>query len=276
MRSLMKMARWPITLSAFALVLAVSQRAFGAGTTDPPPPPPAGPPPPPPPPPEWIPYGFAMPGDPIYGFGLPSNDTKTFFAMAAKGNVVIGDYTSPEFRKNVTPLLTPGTKDAKGNLIATTQPYAIDPTDEPLGYQTGSGGVMFDVKNRPLFDGNYNQIPVGGTRKFYESDMADTDFKKLINPLDPLYAGRGGCCYDGAYLDGVFFTNHAVAGYTGKSLEINGAMISRDDALVVNGSIGINHDLRMLRDRSQGIVLPLSIRRLKLVEWQECPSTGCL
>ncbi|MBI3010833.1 MAG: hypothetical protein HYY57_07610 [Candidatus Omnitrophica bacterium] len=56
-----------------------------------------------PPPGTWVPYGSVMPGDPDYGFpavesspGVPlykDPNLQTLVGFAAKGNIVIGDYT---------------------------------------------------------------------------------------------------------------------------------------------------------------------------------------
>jgi len=217
----------------------------------------------------WKPYGYALPGDPQYSFTYPDNEQRNQVGLAAKGNIIIGDYTSTQFQDTVLPKLKPGAQSV-------TQPYVIDPTDASLGYHTGNGGTMYDANGRPLFDGNYDQLD-GGTkldgkkRKFYESSLSDAAFKQLINSSDPLFKSSGK-----AKLEGVFFTNHAVAGVaSAQALNLNGAMVSRDDALMFSNALYLNHDTRLLSDAAAKLGLPVSLKRLQLRSWQECPASGC-
>lgn len=231
----------------------------------------------------YAPYGFVLPGDPDYGFpavkdaggkkAYPDPDTKNFLGLAAKGNVVIGDYTSEAFRTNVVPKIKPKTADNPGSK---TQAYVIDPTDAGLGYYTGSNGLMNDAKGRPLFDGNYDQQDKDGIlpgtklddtpRKFYESTLEDATFKsKLSMPTSGTMT-----------IDAVLFTNHALTGLVPTSLTVNGSMVSRDDGLVYNGAMTANHDLRLFSGTTaQQLVLPLAIKRPFMVSWKACAKTTC-
>ncbi len=227
-------------------------------------PPPIPDPPPLPPPSPWVPYGFAFPGDPYYGFGLPDNDTKDFLGLVAKGNIVIGDYTQPDFQKYVVDRLKPG-------LDTVVQPYAIDKTDVDLGYHD----LGFDGKGRPLFSGNYDQQDGGlkldgQPRKFYESTLSDAEFEQYVDPkLMDIQAS-------GVSIDGVLFTNHALAGLVkAEQLMMNGSVIARDEALTFNKALVVSHDLRLLSDKSSILTLPFSIKRPRLVKWEECPPAGC-
>lgn len=217
----------------------------------------------------WKPYGFAIPGDPLYSFTYPDNEQQDFLALAAKGNVILGDYTSSQFQTNVLPKLKPGASSL-------TQPYAVDPTDAALGYHTGSGGFMYDAQGRPLFDGNYDQTDTGvkldgSPRKFYESTLSDAAFQQLVNPNDPLNKQSGK-----AKLDGVYFTNHALAGVANATnLNVNGSLVARDDALMFRQNFYLNHDIRLLDSSAVEFALPVTIKRPQLRSWQECPSSGC-
>ena len=233
----------------------------------------------------WVPYGFAVPGDPVYGFpdvvdasgtpAYPNPNTQDLFGFAAKGNIILGDYTSTDFQQRVLPILD-------GGAASKTQPYAIDQSDESLGYHTGNGVAMNDSQGRPLFDGNYNRqdeqggLPGqkldGSPRKFYESTLSDAAFQTLATNLAP----SSGSTFT---IEGVLFTNHALAGYVPNSITINGAMVSRDDGLIFNGTtFRINHDIRLLGDNDQlvqQIALPVSVQRPTLQQWKECPPSGC-
>jgi hypothetical protein len=229
----------------------------------------------------WVPYGYAQPGHATYGFGLPSNNTKPLLGLTAKGNIVLGDYTSPSFHDYVVPLFD-------GSEGAVTMPYVIDPTDASLGYHDAG----FDDTGKPKFSGNYDQFDGGvklnadGTvyendggstvpRKFYESSLTDEAFQALVDAnWDPETAGgwQGG-------VNAVLFTNHALMGYTPQEgLNIFGSVVARDDTLVYNTSLGIEHDARLTTggaNQATDIGLPFSIRRPTLCGRIVCPASGC-
>ena len=58
-------------------------------------------------------------------------------------------------------------------------------------------------------------------------------------------------------------------------LKINGSMVSRDDALEASNWFIVNHDIHILNALPKNLGLPFSIKRPKLVSWQECPAAGC-
>ena len=111
----------------------------------------------------------------------------------------------------------------------------MDPTDAINGYVTGN-----DAEGRPVFDGNYRAYDgglkdgdSGGTepRRFYESSFSD----KHISTLAAEQVTQ---------VDAVMYTNHMLSGKMG-SATINGVLVSRDEAIVYNGSIEMNYDLRI-------------------------------
>ena len=223
-----------------------------------------------------------MPGGPVYGElkvsggakAYPNNDDKSLLGIAAKGNIVIGDYTSTYFKNNVLPNLRPKSISPSSKV----QPYVVDPTDANLGYET-SAAINCSGKI-PCFDGNYDQrdkdgllpgVKTDGTaRKFYESTLKDATFKSYLS-----MPAAGGTLT----IDATLYTNHALAGYYPGSVVVNGAMVSRDDGLVRTGALTVNHDIRLSTTTTsrtaKEIGLPLSLQRPRLTSWQECPSSGC-
>ncbi len=247
----------------------------------------------------WVPYGYAVPGEAVYGFHgqLPNLDTPSFVGLAAKGNIIIGNYTDhpnseSDFPGVVAPLLQPKTAT---NPDGKTQPYLIDPSDEALGYWTGSGGVWED-RGRPLFNSNYTATDGGHKvrgdgqpatdgngqplpRRFYESSFHDEAFLAVLDKNrdgvinsddDKLFKPNAT-----ATIDAVLYTNHALAGIAMGNLIINGALVSRDDGLVVGKDLTINHDTRLIHGASAAMALPYTIARPRLVSWVECPPSGC-
>jgi hypothetical protein len=230
-------------------------------------------------------YGFPLvgttttsgDGTPIFTPSYPNPMTKDLIGFAAKGNIIIGDYTDNSatdstnvFHKNVLPLIKPGKKSK-------TQAYAVDPTDVALGYDDSTecpGGVT------PCFSGNYDRKDLdsatgnhvsltrlnGSTsdRKFYESSLNDAEFKQYVN----MPTGSSSLTLAGAY-----YTNHTLAGFIPSNgmTVINGTLVSRDDGLMMNGPLQINHDIRLLSGAAANqIVLPMAIGRPRLSRVQTC------
>lgn len=233
----------------------------------------------------YVQYGYALPGDPVYGFPeakdsqgnplLPDVISRDLVGLAAKGNIVIGDYTSTVFRNNVLPNIRPYHPITNPN--SKTQPYVIDPTDEALGYHS----PIPDLPNPddpdhpfPRFDGNYDALDGGvkmddSDRRFYESSLPNAQFQATLN----MPTGT-----QGMTIDAILYTNHALAGMISSTgyVVINGAMVSRDDGFVFNGPLRVNHDIRLLNGAvAPLIVLPMSMQRLDLSGFQECGPTGC-
>ena len=239
----------------------------------------------------YVPYGYAVPGNPTYGFSQVQAFTNTYetpqssdmVGLSAKGNIIIGDYTSDEFNNYVKPKLTP---NGEKSLV---QPYVVDPSDATIGYDSKTRSLCGGKS--PCFNGRYTD-PDGGTyfdynklgqpiktdgtkRKFYESSLREDKFTALIDPDDPLYApGKT------ARIDAVLYTNHAIAGYVppkeeGRNLSLNGTMVGRDDALVIDSDFTINHDMRLNMHDVSPADLPVTIARPQLRSWVECPPSGC-
>ncbi len=228
-------------------------------------------------------YGFAVPDHSPYNFNLASNSTKTLLGLAAKGNVVIGDYTnynnplSVDFSDIVVPKLKPKTLS---NPDGVTKPYVVDRTDTDLGYDSADPSLCAGIS--PCFNGDYTvQDKQGGLpafkldgtpRKFYETSLSDASFRALVNPNlnNEDYTAP-------ITIDAVLFTNHAIASLVkAQNLVLNGAKVARDDAAVFNQTFTINHDTRLISDTSaKAIALPFSLGRPKLRSVKECSATSC-
>ena len=232
-----------------------------------------------------------MPGDPVYGFPTlndtsgdplyPSPMSRNLLGLAAKGNIVIGDYTLDAFRDEIVPLLTAGARDGDGHLVSKTQSYVIDRSDEDIGYHSGidaygqlffdghyeraDGGYRLNPDGTVALDVDHNPIP----RKFYESSLIDSVFHSLVdsNLMDGSQAAR---------IDAVLFTNHAFAGLVNASpLMFNGSIVARDDGLRFSRTLRIAHDIRLFDPASRIIALPFDIQRPTLTKWEDCLQGPC-
>ena len=163
------------------------------------------------------------------------NATKDFLGLAAKGNIIVGDYTRNDWKTNVSSYLKP----------PFTQNYEIDPTDAGIGYESyTSGGASY-------FDGNYTAkdggIKIDGSdRRFYESSYNDTYFSTIAENSSTI-----------RNIDAVMYTNHAFGGKVG-AFTMNGSVVSRDEAIVYSGSITMNYDTRA-RDKGEEFYLPRAL-----------------
>jgi len=164
--------------------------------------------------------------DPTPGATDAVNATKDLLGLAAKGNVVIGDYTSPNWnfvRNYLSPPFTQG--------------YVTDATDESLGYDSDgdpTNGYWFDG-NYTNFDGGLKCDGAGGTeqRRFYESSLSDDFIASVAAPSNQI-----------RNIDAVSYNNHAFAGRVG-DFTVNGSIVSRDEAIIYSGHITMNYDPRI-------------------------------
>ena len=162
------------------------------------------------------------------------NQTKDQVGLVAKGSVVMGDYTDGTWQSNVGPYSRP----------PFTHSYVVDPTDDANGYVTS-----WNADGQPVFHGNYTErdggkkdaTPPGGdpvdpdaakARRYYESSFPDEYIRKIAEKKTV------------QNVDAVIYTNHLLTGLIGPTV-FNGALISRDEAIVYYKDIVMNHDTRV-------------------------------
>jgi Tfp pilus assembly protein PilX len=164
------------------------------------------------------------------------NAAKDFLGLAAKGNIIVGDYTLADWKSNVAGYLKP----------PFTKAYGVDPTDNNIGY------VQYYSAGDPYFNGDYTAndggIKIDGSnRKFYESSYDNTYFAGIADDANQI-----------KNIDAVAYTNHAFAGKVG-SFTMNGSIVSRDEAIVYNSDITMNYDVRAKYRGSQDFFLPRAL-----------------
>lgn len=190
-----------------------------------------------------------------------ANGPKDFLGLAAKGNVIVGNYTDATTQTYLNLLLSP-----TGGW-SVTHKYTIDASDSSLGYNncTGSCIPSGGSASSQWFDGDYTAADGtarsdGTARKFYESNLTSAQFTAL-SPTNSI-----------ARIDAVAYTNHAYAGVMfGSQPQINGSMISRDDGMVVSGGFSINEDLRVKNATMQNdyFYLPRTVLFPATRYWEE-------
>ncbi len=163
------------------------------------------------------------------------NADRDLLVLAAKGNVVIGNYTAAAWSKRVWGIM------ADPDNI---NPYATAVSDAALGYDSDN-----DPANGYLFDGRYyvneahggRRLSGAGTgtvpRKYYESSLADSSFSQL-------------CDKDVPAVNAALFSNHGIIGSLGSSAAggnalLNGALAGHDDLVNHYGQFTLNWDIRL-------------------------------
>jgi hypothetical protein len=190
---------------------------------------------------------------------VTNNNGAALLCLAAKGNIVIGDYTESSWRSATDYYLSP----------SFVNPYNTDPTDAVNGYDSDnnpSNGWRFAGDYR-AFDGGL-KVDASGTnstnRRYYESSISDTDYHALAGGVRV------------ARIDAVLYNNHVTCGLVGSStagLTVNGAIVGRDEALIYQNRVLLNWDIR-IGSRSQDsvdidIFLPETLGMARTCHWKE-------
>lgn len=188
---------------------------------------------------------------------------KDLVAYAAKGSIILGDYTntshygysgSDQWYADQY-IMSMGSEDVGVDGIPDT-----DDAGEGDGYWDPA---YEDIDGDGIEDGNYNwndiqtQVPI---TNFANVPGGTTDFSNLASNSP-------------SKIEGIFYTNHAWAGRTGNSVQFNGSVISKDEAIIYRNGLTFNYDerahSRYNSDPNRFIDLGLpQIRGVFIVSWQ--------
>ncbi len=176
------------------------------------------------------------------------NLSKDFLGLAAKGNVIIGDYTDYHWYNSCGRYLRP----------PFTTPYKVEPSDAGNGYVTS-----YDAEGNPWFNGNYTAYDGGkkedgSPRRYYESSLTNWFIRSISDDYRDI-----------KQIDAFIYTNHAVAGTVG-NLTLNGGIVARDEAIRFLNKLTLNYDIRVknLRFRDK-FYLPRDLSEPKVWVWEE-------
>ncbi|MCX7009855.1 MAG: hypothetical protein NTY53_21875, partial [Kiritimatiellaeota bacterium] len=183
--------------------------------------------------------------------------TADMVGLAAKGNIILGDYTQSAWVSSVTPYIKP----------SFTQDYVTDPTDATNGYGNASNGYTFDG-DYSAYDGGLKLTPSGGTtqRRYYESSVATNTLHTFAGTNSPPAMTR---------VDAILYCNHLVTGNVG-AITFNGTIISRDEAIIYSSTIKMNWDIRLWGAGGGAftnmlVSLPMVLAQPNTIFWQEIP-----
>jgi hypothetical protein len=221
-----------------------------------------------------------------------ANMSKNLLGLAAKGNIVMGDYTLSSWLGSSSSGLQYYLKS--GPYV---QQYICDESDQNIGYpRTTEYGW---TSNESKFCGDYTQKDGGKKvdvtsktqnvyqngrwvqqttttisdkqdRKYYESVCAT----KLIQHLcADTQSSRGAYQPTITRIDAVMYNNHGIIGHIG-NCTINGSLVCRNEAMIYEGALKINWDHRLYSglsgSMSNALGLPMDASRPpETLSWRE-------
>lgn len=184
---------------------------------------------------------------------IEANKGRDMLGLVAKGNIVMGNPENVSWRNAVSPYMRP----------PFTKPYACDPTDASIGYPA-------------VFSGNYTGFDglerVTSTYKKDNKLYANTANARYYQSLVQNSILQGQYSYTITKVDAVLYNNHGIIGKVG-NCDINGAFVSRDDALLYQAELDLSWDIRLgsrCRDAmDMFIFLPVVVGDPSVVGWKE-------
>ena len=193
-----------------------------------------------------------------------ANASADMLGLCAKGNVVIGDYSTSNWQSTILPYIRPSSNSS------VVMAYTCDESDADIGYPVNFDGDYTQVESTgskekvrtsvssqrvSLGRGQYTTVYTYGDaanaadRRYYESVTDD-----LI--VSALYNANGGSTGI-TKINAVIYNNHGVFGNPGKSgytTSINGSLVCRDEAMVFSGNgLTFNWDMRLYESGAEGV-----------------------
>ena len=221
-----------------------------------------------------------------------ANASKDLVGLAAKGNIVMGDYTLSSWLGSSSSGLQYYLKS--GPYV---QQYVCDASDKNIGYprtteygwtsneskfcgdytqKDGGSKVTVSTKTQNVYEGGrwvqkqVTTIADSATRKYYESVCAE----KLIQHLcADSQSSRGAYQPTITRIDAVMYNNHGIIGHIG-NCTINGSLVCRNEAMIYEGALKINWDHRLYSglsgSMSNSLGLPMDASRPpQTLSWRE-------
>ncbi|MDI6735274.1 MAG: Tad domain-containing protein [bacterium] len=210
---------------------------------------------------------------------VEANKDKDIIGLAARENVIIGDYTkdpyfgyygNDKWYSNYW-LFNMGSEDVGADGIPDTNVWIID-EEHPQGYWTDpteNDGIFQanteDLDKDGLFDDKYNWTDI-------QTQVPITNFARLPPNTDEfgdLATNRIN------KIECVIYTNHACAGRLGNGVHFNGAIVSKDETLIYRNTITLNYDERIhsrYRKNPNWLIdlcLPPGSKTVQLVPYQQ-------
>lgn len=235
-----------------------------------------------------------------------ANQNADLVSFMTVSNVVCGNHTSQSWRNYITGgggwlrdyrnngYEDVGTDGVFGNMESQSNPYSAS-VKEADGYFTVS--IADADGNQHMEDlpisGGVAQVPPGyhivpGTGEDVDGDgrygdeydySQDIDFNAAFNStnfynLDASVAAYSDFAnFSVNRMDGVFYTNHAIAGWFDDYCQFNGSIVARNEAMILRGPhLTMNHDDRLSSSYqdliNMNIYMPLT-KSFSTVSWED-------
>lgn len=210
------------------------------------------------------------------------NAAADMLGLAAKGNIVLGNYTDSSWHSAVDQYLY---------TAPYVQKYACDASDASIGYPSTfggdytalDGGSMVATTTTTLDTYHYETVYTrwGGS---YQNKVYDTTTTQVNSPKRHYYDSVVDSTVISKYasssishIDGVLYNNHGIFGKIGNCV-INGALVCRNEAMIYSNKLRINWDIRLDSGSSEGssfnIDLPMDASRPPTtLDWREVPAS---
>lgn len=144
------------------------------------------------------------------------NQNADFLGIAARGNVILGDYNNSNWNWIKSYMKPPFTK-----------PYKDEDGSTHNGDYTAVDGAKSD----------------GSARRRYESSWSNTEWANLVAQANAIAGRTGTTAHRPRQIDCLAYTNHLYGG-TVQDCVFNGAIISRDEAIGFTNWVDMNFDYR--------------------------------
>jgi hypothetical protein len=198
-------------------------------------------------------------GDPAIVDGwVNANKDKDLVGFAARESIILGDYTGKTGGRWYADswLFSMGNEDAgQDGIPDTNDTYEGDGVFQPVYEDLDGDGVK---DNNYTWANVQTQVPIN---QFFNCPAGVTQFGEIATN-------------NVSNMDGVFYTNHAFAGRVGNAVHIDGAVISKDEAVIYRDTLVFNYDERLHSRYTSGqnrlidVDLPVS-NKVEILRWWE-------
>ncbi|MFH1896947.1 MAG: hypothetical protein ABH886_01710 [Candidatus Desantisbacteria bacterium] len=218
-------------------------------------------------------------GTSIMDTWVGNNSTKTLLSVSAKGGLVYGNYSSSNWIADEWLFDNPkrkgmGSEDVGADGIPNTNVHINDGTPNGTWTDPTEGNGVFEPTTEDLdgdksFDGTYTWTDVTVTGSIFRSSGTLTTFEGLRKPgtaTGPLWDPTGiGTITQYSQtatnmistIDGVYYTQHFLAGRVANSPNFHGSLISKDEAIVYSGILDLKQDTRYHSNYRQNPNFPI-------------------
>ena len=206
------------------------------------------------------------------------NSQKDLLSLAAKGNIVLGNYTQESGSSWL---------GSVKNYITNpfVKPYVVDESDIDIGY--GSSGNLTFPGNYTANDGlqKYKLTTTTTRERVYNQYTRRWEYKTVTTTTHGSEPSKyyesliGNTAFSGlthstiTRVDAALYNNHAVMGKIGQC-QFNGALVCRDEAIIYTTSVVFNWDIRLGSESkdSEGmenfIYLPMTLIAPYTISWK--------